>query len=135
MNLPQLRVVAAVLFDAQRRVLIAQRPPGKPLAGYWEFPGGKLLAGEDEVNALRRELVEELGIEMQSSRPLLSLTHDYPDRRVQLAVRVVERYDGVPRGVEGQPLKWVSPDGLFDENLLPADKPIVEALLRESSAR
>lgn len=135
MSLPQLRVVAAVLYDAQRRVLIAQRPPGKPLAGFWEFPGGKLLAGEDEATALRRELAEELGIEVQASHPLLTLTHDYPDCRVVLAVRVVERYLGVPAALEAQPLKWVSPAALFGEDLLPADKPIVRALNLESAAR
>ena len=135
MSLPQLRVVAAVLYDPQWRVLIAQRPPGKPLAGYWEFPGGKLAEGEDEAAALRRELSEELGIEVQTSRPLLMLAHDYSDRRVLLAVHVVEQYLGVPRGLEGQPLKWVSPAVLFGEDLLPADRPIVEALNREAAAR
>ena len=133
MNAARPVVVVAAVIERDGAFLVARRRPGTHLAGYWEFPGGKLLVGEDEVSALRRELVEELGIAMLSSRPLLSFIHDYPDRSVQLAVRIVDRYDGTPRGLEGQPLKWVSPDRLFDENLLPADKPIVEALLRESA--
>ncbi len=124
-----LRVVAGILRDAEGRVLIAQRPPGKLLAGHWEFPGGKVAAGETDAAALARELGEELGIAVRGSHELLSLVHDYPERRVQLHVHAVDGFDGEPRGLEGQALKWVAPAGLGAEDLLPADGPIVNYLL------
>ena len=79
-----LRVVAGALFDTEGRVLIAQRPAGKHMAGKWEFPGGKIDAGETELQALTRELEEELGVTVLSAARLLQLTHDYPERRVEL---------------------------------------------------
>ena len=123
-----LRVVAAVMYDAAGRVLIAQRPAGKFLAGKWEFPGGKLEPGESAEAGLARELAEELGVQLQSCRPLLSLRHDYPHARVELATLLVERYAGEPAGREGQALKWVRPAELYTEDLLPADRPIVDRL-------
>ena len=123
-----LRVVAAVIYDDQRRVLVTQRPAGKALAGLWEFPGGKLEAGESPEDALRRELREELGIEVQQCRPLLELQHDYPERRVQLSVWVVERHAGQPAGLEGQPLQWATQEQLRSIGLLPADLPIIDRL-------
>jgi 8-oxo-dGTP diphosphatase len=123
-----LRVVAAVMYDAAGCVLIAQRPAGKFLAGKWEFPGGKLEPGESAEAGLARELAEELGVRLQSCRPLLSLQHDYPDARVELATLLVERYEGEPSGREGQALKWVRPAELYTEDLLPADRPIVDRL-------
>jgi 8-oxo-dGTP diphosphatase len=123
------RVAAAVLRDAAGRVLITQRPAGKHMAGYWEFPGGKLLAHEAPAEALARELSEELGIEVGPCRELLRLRHDYSDRVVELHVFTVERFGGVPRGLEGQALRWVAPRALASEALLPADLPIVEALV------
>jgi 8-oxo-dGTP diphosphatase len=122
------RVVAAVLCDAAGRVLIAQRPEGKHMAGYWEFPGGKLDAYEAPEQALRRELREELGIELRRCHPLLQLRHHYADRVVELEVFVVDESRGEPSGLEGQALKWVSVAELSQEQLLPADRPIVEAL-------
>jgi 8-oxo-dGTP diphosphatase len=121
-------VVAAALYDARGRVLIAQRPAGKHLEGRWEFPGGKVAAGESESAALTRELREELGIEVAASRPCMRLTHAYADRSVELSLWIVERYSGAPRGLDGQPLKWVAPGALAGENLLEADRPFVEAL-------
>src|ERR1039457_3763794 len=88
------RVVAAVLFDSAGRVLIAQRPEGKHMAGYWEFPGGKLDAYEAPEQALRRELREELGIELRRCHPLLQLRHHYADRVVELEVFVVDESRG-----------------------------------------
>jgi 8-oxo-dGTP diphosphatase len=123
-----LRVAAAVLFDASGRVLIAQRPAGKYLAGYWEFPGGKLDACEAAEEALGRELREELGIELRRCHRLLELRHHYADRAVELEVFVVDESHGEPSGLEGQALKWVSVAELAQEHLLPADRPIVEAL-------
>lgn len=122
------RVVAAVIYDQQRRVLVTQRPAGKALAGQWEFPGGKLEAGEPEMTALRRELAEELGITVESARPMYTLRHEYPERHVELSVWVVDGYDGVPAGLEGQPLRWERPAALRSLPLLPADLPIVDWL-------
>lgn len=125
---PAVHVVAAVLRDAAGRVLIAQRPPGKHMAGYWEFPGGKIGAGESGEQALTRELAEELGVALQRCHPLLQLRHDYADRVVQLDVFVVDEYGGEPSGLEAQALKWVAAAELAAQALLPADRPIVEAL-------
>jgi 8-oxo-dGTP diphosphatase len=124
-----LRVAAAVLFDAAGSVLITQRPAGKYLAGYWEFPGGKLDSSESAEQALARELREELGIELRRCHRLLELRHDYAERAVHLEVFVVDESCGEPSGLEGQALKWVSMAALGQENLLPADRPIVEALI------
>lgn len=121
-------VVAAALYDAEGRVLIAQRPKGKHQAGRWEFPGGKVAADESEGGALVRELWEELGIEVIASRPFMRLEYSYPDRRVELSMWIVERFAGTPRGLDGQELRWVAPAGLADEDLLEADRPFVAAL-------
>lgn len=121
-------VVAAALYDAAGRVLIAQRPPGKHQAGRWEFPGGKVAAGESEAAALTRELREELGIEVELSRALLRLAHSYPDRDVELSMWIVARYAGIPRSLDGQQLRWVEPALLEREDLLEADRPFVAAL-------
>jgi 8-oxo-dGTP diphosphatase len=121
-------VVAAALYDVAGRVLIAQRPAGKQLAGRWEFPGGKGSPGESEAAALVRELREELGIEVCASRPLMRLRHSYPDRSVELSMWIVERFAGTPRGLDGQELRWVAPADLGRQELLEADRPFVEAL-------
>jgi len=123
-------VVAGALYDAQGRVLIAERPPGKHLAGRWEFPGGKIEPGESEAQALARELREELGIEVSAAHPELTLKHDYAEKRVQVSMWIVDRYAGEPRGLDGQKLKWVVPAQLQDEDVLEADKPFIEALQR-----
>ena len=121
-------VVAAALYDATGRVLIAQRPPGRHLAGRWEFPGGKVGAGEAEREALGRELAEELGVEVHAAEPLMRLTHTYPDREVELSLWIVERYRGVPAALDGQALKWVAPAQLACEDILEADRPFIAAL-------
>jgi 8-oxo-dGTP diphosphatase len=125
-----LLVVAAALYDGDGRVLIAERPAGKHMAGRWEFPGGKVNVGEVEAQALARELREELGIEVTSSRPYMRLTHSYDDRDVELSMWIVERYSGAPQCLDGQRLKWVQPERLLDEDILEADRPFVEALAR-----
>ena len=130
---PTIRVVAAVLRDAGGRVLVTQRPAGKSYAGLWEFPGGKVEAGEAVETALRRELREELGIEAGSCQPLLSLRHEYPERQVELWVWTVEHYAGVAQGLEGQALRWLAVPELRTIDLLPADLPIIERL--ESSLK
>ena len=126
--MPAIHVAAAVLFDRHGRVLIAQRPPGKHLAGRWEFPGGKLEPGETRTEALARELEEELGIEIEQPRPLLRLRHTYSYGKVLLDVWVVRRYRGEPRCLDGQALRWCRLVELGSADLLPADRPIVAAL-------
>ena len=109
---PTVRVVAAVIYDEARRVLVAQRPEGKALAGQWEFPGGKTEAGESDASALRRELREELGVRVDAASPLLEFSHEYAERHVQLSVWLVERFGGEPSGREGQQLRGVMPAAL-----------------------
>ena len=128
MSNPRIQVVAAVLRDREGRVLIAERPAGKPLAGFWEFPGGKLESGEPAFDALKRELHEELGIRVRHAYRLLRVVHRYPEREVELDVWRVTAWEGKPASQEGQNLGWVLPEDLKDWQLLPADEPIVVAL-------
>jgi 8-oxo-dGTP diphosphatase len=130
---PRLRVVAAALFDDAGRVLIAQRPAGKHMAGWWEFPGGKVGEGESDRDALVRELREELGVESQPETEVMTLTHDYPDRTVELVLWRATITRGVPRSLDSQALKWVDCQNLGQEHLLPADAPFVDALQLLSS--
>ena len=125
---PRVLVVAAALFDRAGRVLIAQRPAGKPLAGRWEFPGGKVDPGEGELDALVRELREELGVEVVAARPFMRLTHAYQERDVELSLWIVERFAGEPRSLDAQALKWLAPAELGSEDILEADQPFIEAL-------
>jgi mutator protein MutT len=123
-----IHVVAGVVIDTVDRVLIAQRPDGKHMAGGWEFPGGKLEPGEERLAALMRELQEEIGITIGPPRPLIRVCHAYASREVLLDVWVVRSYSGEPRGLDGQALRWCTQDELAETELLPADKPIVAAL-------
>jgi 8-oxo-dGTP diphosphatase len=127
---PAIEVVAGALFDESGRVLIAQRPPGKALAGRWEFPGGKLHDGEAAYSGLVRELREELAVEVQAAEPLIRYPHAYPERTVWLDMWVVTSWRGEPRGLEGQALKWVHPSRLPGEDILEADAPIVRMLMQ-----
>ena len=108
--------------------MIAQRGTGTHMAGWWEFPGGKLDGDETPFEALVRELREELGIEVSAADEWLAYTHDYPEQVVHLHVLRVTAYSGEPAGLEGQPLRWVAVDQLMEAGLLPADRPIAEAL-------
>jgi mutator protein MutT len=126
---PPIHVVAAAVMDLAGRVLIAQRPAGKHLAGGWEFPGGKLEVGEDRRSGLARELREELGISLAASpRPLIRVRHSYDYGHVLIDMWVVREYSGEPRGLDGQALRWCTQDELQSVELLPADGPIVAAL-------
>jgi 8-oxo-dGTP diphosphatase len=100
------------------------------MAGFWEFPGGKRRADESRLEALCRELDEELGIEVLSATPWLTLVHDYPDKRVLLDVWRVEDFRGEVVAREGQQCRWISAEALEDLDLLPADRPIIDALLQ-----
>jgi mutator protein MutT len=123
-----IHVVAGVVIGADERVLIAQRPAGKHLAGSWEFPGGKLNAGEARRTGLGRELLEEIGITIRAPRPLMRLRHSYPYGDVLLDIWVVRHFGGQPQGLDGQALRWCTPEQLATADLLPADRPIVAAL-------
>jgi 8-oxo-dGTP diphosphatase len=125
-----LQVVAGALVDGAGRVLIAQRPAGKWQAGQWEFPGGKVEAGESTRDALRRELAEELGVGVQHAAELAVFRHDYPDRRVEISLWLVRAFDGEPRGLDAQALRWVRPEELPACGLLEADLPMIEPLRR-----
>ncbi len=127
-------MVAAALYDARGRVLIAERPAGKHMAGRWEFPCGKVDAAESEHAALERELREELGVELGSAQPFMRLTHAYSDREVELSLWVVTAYHGAPRPLEAQRLKWVAPERLAREDILEADRPFVQALQARAGA-
>ena len=131
---PRLRVVAAALFDHDR-VLIAQRPEGKHMAGWWEFPGGKVANGESDADALVRELREELGVESRAHGLITTMSHEYPDRIVDLVLWHASIVSGEPRGLDGQQLQWVSCQSLGSVGLLPADLPLIPALLAVSSAQ
>jgi 8-oxo-dGTP diphosphatase len=121
-------VVVGLVGDSSGRWLVNCRPPGAPLAGSWEFPGGKREPGEAPLAALERELREELGIEVLEAEPVLVLEHDYPDKRVRLDVWHVRRYRGEITAREGQPLRWVTVAECRHIELLEADWPIVERL-------
>ncbi len=125
-----LLVVACALIDADHRVLIAQRPQGKSLAGLWEFPGGKLEAGETPEAALIRELEEELGISTRTAclAPLTFASHAYDSVHLLMPLYVCRKWDGIPVAREHAALKWVRPLALRDYPMPPADEPLVAAL-------
>jgi 8-oxo-dGTP diphosphatase len=125
-------VSAVVLVDADGRVLLAQRPPGKSMAGLWEFPGGKVNPGETPEAALIRELTEELGIDVHASclAPFTFASHSYPEFHLLMPLYVCRKWQGIVAAQEGQRLKWVRPHQLADYPMPPADKPLV-AMLRD----
>jgi 8-oxo-dGTP diphosphatase len=122
------RVAVGLIADGSGRWLVNCRPPGTPLAGWWEFPGGKCQPGEAPLEALRRELAEELGIAVLEAEPALTLDHDYPDKRVRLDVWRVRSFSGELAALEGQELKWVTAGECRALKLLEADWPIVGRL-------
>ena len=123
-------VVACALIDADNRVLIAQRPEGKQLAGLWEFPGGKVEPGETPEETLVRELHEELGIttKVPCLAPLTFASHSYDTFHLLMPLYVCRRYEGIPQGREGQAIKWVRPQALRDYPMPPADEPLIPVL-------
>lgn len=121
-------VVAAVLRDARGRILLARRTAGRDLAGAWEFPGGKVESGETALQALNRELHEELGIRVLGAEPLVAVPQAYPSKRIVLDVYTVTAFEGTPRGLERQALAWTPPEKLRDYPMPPADRPVVAAL-------
>ena len=127
---PILTVVAAALIDADGRVLVAQRPVGKHLAGQWEFPGGKIEPGETPEIALVRELAEELAIDTATSclAPAGFASHPYPDFHLVLLLFACRKWTGTPRGRDGQAIAWHRPNALFALDMPPADRPLLGLL-------
>ena len=125
-----LLVSAVALIDADGRVLLAQRPEGKSLAGLWEFPGGKVEPLESPESALIRELKEELGIDTWKSclAPLTFASHSYDDFHLLMPLFACRRWEGIPTPQEGQRLAWVRPDRLRDYPMPPADLPLIPIL-------
>ncbi len=126
-----LLVAACALVDADGRVLIAQRPEGKTMAGLWEFPGGKIEDDERPEQTLIRELKEELGITVNEAclAPLTFASHSYPDFHLLMPLYVCRRWEGIVAAREGQQLAWVKPNRLRDYEMPPADVPLVSHLL------
>ena len=126
-----LLVVACALVDPDNRILIAQRPEGKSLAGLWEFPGGKVDAGESPEAALIRELREELGVETKEAclAPLTFASHAYDDFHLLMPLYICRRWEGTPVSREAQALKWVRPGKLRDLAMPPADEPLIPPLV------
>jgi 8-oxo-dGTP diphosphatase len=131
-NLRLVLVSAVALVDADGRVLLAQRPAGKPLAGLWEFPGGKVNPGETPEIALIRELGEELGIDVAATclAPFTFASYTYPDFHLLMPLYICRKWSGIPTAREGQRLAWVRPARLGDYPMPPADPPLV-AMLRD----
>ena len=128
--LPILTVVAVALVDADGRVLLAQRPPGKPMAGLWEFPGGKIHAGESPEAALIRELKEEIDIDVTEAclAPFTFASHRYESFHLLMPLYICRRWKGTLRPCEGQTLAWVRPAKLGEYPMPPADQPLVAML-------
>jgi 8-oxo-dGTP diphosphatase len=127
-----LLVAAVAMIDVDGRALLARRPPGKPMAGYWEFPGGKVKDGETPEAALVRELHEELGVDIRESclAPLAFASHSYEEFHLLMPLFICRTWKGQVTAREGQELAWVRPLRMLDYPLLPADIPLVP-LLRE----
>ena len=126
-----LLVVAAALIDMDNRVLLAQRPKGKQLEGLWEFPGGKLDAGEGPEEALIRELREELGVTVKPAclAPLTFASHAYEDFHLLMPLYLCRRWEGFVQPLDGQALKWVRAKNLRDYPMPPADAPLIPHLM------
>ena len=131
-HLPTTLVVAVALVDADGRVLLQRRPPGKPMAGLWEFPGGKVQDGELPESALIRELREELGVDTEESclAPFTFASHCYDDFHLLMPLYVCRIWKGMATPREGQELAWVRPARMADYPMPPADRPLV-AMLRD----
>jgi 8-oxo-dGTP diphosphatase len=127
-ELQSIQVAAGILRDASGRVLITERLGDSPFAGLWEFPGGKISPGETAMSALARELYEELGIAVEECQHFMSVDHSYADRNVVIEFYLVTGWQSAPTGLEGQAIRWIEPQLLKSDELLPADIPVLMAL-------
>ncbi|HET7448849.1 MAG TPA: (deoxy)nucleoside triphosphate pyrophosphohydrolase [Methyloceanibacter sp.] len=127
---PIVLVAAVALLNRDGKVLVARRPPGRPLAGLWEFPGGKVEAGEEPETALIREILEELGIEIARAdlMPLTFASHAYPEFHLLMPLYLCKRWQGSIAAQEDQELRWVRPDELTHYDMPPADEPLKTSL-------
>lgn len=123
----RIHVMAGVIRDPHGRILLAKRPDHAHQGGLWEFPGGKREPDESRLQALGRELREELGIAVRSARPLIDIRHDYSDKSIRLDVWQVDAFDGEPHGAEGQPVRWVTESELTNYQFPRANEPILKA--------
>ncbi len=130
----RVRVAAGVIRREDGRVLVSRRPPGKHMAGAWEFPGGKVRPPETPRQTLTRELREELGIVVRRAEELMRYEQAYPDRLIELNFFTVEEYQGAPSGMEAQAIAWELPEHLGDLGFLPADRPLVELLIQQTAS-
>ena len=130
MSVKLVLVAVGALIDTDGRVLIAQRPAGKLMAGLWEFPGGKVESGERPEQSLIRELTEELGIVVREEclAPLTFASHLYPEFHLLMPLFVCRRWEGIVAAREGQKLKWVRPNDLRNYPMPPADEPLIPHL-------
>jgi 8-oxo-dGTP diphosphatase len=130
-SLKTVLVAACALIDVDGRVLLAERPAGKPMAGLWEFPGGKVETGERPEETLIRELKEELGITVSEPclAPLTFASHVYPDFHLLMPLYVCRRWEGIVTPLEAQRVVWVKPNRLRDYKMPPADEPLVAHLM------
>lgn len=127
---PLMLVAACALVDRDNRILLSRRPPGKAMAGLWEFPGGKIEAGETPEAALLRELEEELAVRTEASclAPLSFASHAYDDFHLLMPLYICRKYQGIPVSREGQTLKWVRAAALRDYPMPAADEPLIPVL-------
>ena len=132
MDKKRIRVAVAVIENNQGEIFICQRTGGQHQAGKWEYPGGKVEAGETTPQALARELAEEIGIAVEQCVPLLQIEHDYPDKSVLLDVWRVTAFAGLPYGREGQPARWVARHALLEFEFPDANLPITEKVMAMS---
>jgi len=123
----RIHVLAGVITNPSGQILIAKRPDSAHQGGLWEFPGGKLEAGEERLTGLRRELQEELGISVVDAHPLIDIRHDYSDKSIRLDVWKVTRFSGEAHGAEGQAVRWVEPHEMADFDFPAANQPILSA--------
>lgn len=128
MSIPVIEVVVAVIIKSDRSFLLARRPESKPCGGYWEFPGGKIEPGESRPHALNRELMEELGIQIELSYPWITLVYTYPHATVRLFFYRIEKWYGEPYAKENQELSWQFADDIKVSPMLPTNVPVLRAL-------
>ncbi|AWH88077.1 8-oxo-dGTP diphosphatase MutT [Limnobaculum parvum] len=124
----RIEIAVGIIINSEQAIFVTQRLKGSHLAGYWEFPGGKVESGEDARQALKRELYEEVGIEMIHSIPLKTLEYDYPDRQLTLHFFIVDGWEGQPEGREGQVSRWIDVSKLNVAEFPEANQPVIVEL-------